>query len=93
MSPERFATFSTAYRAGLLKAVQAKPEDYFLDGHSPESYVQKVATKMLTAIECAGRTSAVNAKSAGFRNACKTLGIKHTYSAMDSYLSPEGAQP
>lgn len=85
MNQDKFKTFSEAYRKGLEKAVTAKPEDYFMQGATPEHYAKVVSDRMMGNI-AAGKHFSNNYDSPGFRNACKTVGIKHTRKAILEYL-------
>lgn len=86
MNASKFAEFSAAYRTGLLQAVLKNPDRYRLrPGDSPASYASEVAEKMLDTIQHRG-LGAVSFTSNGFRNACKTLGIKHTGKAIRAFL-------
>lgn len=98
---ERFATFSAAYRAGLLAAVLARPHDYMIGTRekqlpngtvrgeyvteTPEQYAERVAVKILAVM--ADRPYGVNYDSDGFRRACKALGIRATRKAILAYIN------
>lgn len=85
MNQDRFKTFSEAYRQGLEAALTANPEDYFMQGASAKMYAEVVSARMMGNI-AAGNHMTNNYNSAGFRNACKTVGIKHTRKAILAYL-------
>ena len=86
MNADKFATFSAAYRSGLLAAVIAdadKPEEKRHYNWSADN-VPIVADKMLKSI--AEKPLGVNYDSNGFKRACKLLGIKPTRKAIFAYL-------
>jgi hypothetical protein len=87
VNAERFQRFATAYRHGLLEAVTAsyeRSQNHAYD-YGPDQ-VPTVATKILTEIEKVGGIDSVNIESAGFRRACKALGIKHSRKAITAFL-------
>jgi hypothetical protein len=86
MNTEAFDRFAEAYRAGLLAAVEASPEDYAVrHGQTPREYAEKTADFMLRSIEANPRS--VNyGGGGGFKRACRTLGIKYTRKAIWEYL-------
>jgi hypothetical protein len=84
----RFEAFSEAFRAGLLAAVQAHPEQYVLPrGGTVEDNVLQHADRIL--VHIAEDPMGVNYNGGGFRRACKTLGIKPTRTAILAYLAGE----
>lgn len=84
----RLESFSVAYHTGLTKAVTENPENYMLArGETPEAYVTRTHHAMMSHIE---KGKAVNmTNSAGFRNACKTLGIKYTVKSILAFIAGE----
>jgi hypothetical protein len=85
-NPERFEQFSVAYRNGLHEAVMRNPQDYAVPpGRTAYEFASIVSEKMLLAIKANG-IRAVLFTQPGFRNACKSLGIKHTGKAMTAFL-------
>ena len=84
-NPARFARFAEAYRTGLREAVR-KGGGYFLrPGESPDDYAARTAERMLAAIQ-SKNLSSVHVAGDGFRNACKTLGIKFGREHLRAYL-------
>ena len=85
MNQEKFALFEAAYREGLEEAVTKNPEDYYMQGATPTQYADVVSKRMMGNI-AAGKHMSNNYDSAGFRRACKKVGIKHTRKAILAYL-------
>ncbi len=85
MNQDKFTLFSEAYRVGLQEAVTKNPDDYFMQGVTPEKYAEVVSARMLASIG-GGKHFGVNYEGGGFRRACKALGIKHTRKAILAYL-------
>jgi len=83
VNPERFAKFSSAYRACLEDAVTANASKYVW----PVEDVPRVAGKMLAAIEANPR--GVNYDGDGMKRTCKALGIKATRKAIFEFLEVE----
>ena len=71
--------FKDAYRDGLYQAFQSHPQDY---GFAPEA-LPFVAAKMTEAIE----SGSCNHDGRGFKNACKIVGIKHTRTAIEAFIT------
>ena len=76
----RKESFWRAYRESLIVAMREHPDEYM-----PGLAAQTVAFRMEAASERTIR--AVNIDGRGFRGACKTLGIKQTYKAIEAYLA------
>jgi hypothetical protein len=74
-NPDKF--FSEYYRQ-LEKAIVEHPEEYAF----PVSQLQTVFDKMRIAIE----GGSANKDSRAIKATCKTLRIKHTYTAIKEYL-------
>jgi hypothetical protein len=67
------------YAEQLAKAVAAHRIDYAYD----VSQVPMVCERMRAAIE----RGSFNKEGFAFKGTCKTLGIKHTYTAINAYLA------
>lgn len=85
MNQEKFTLFAEAYRVGLQAAVEEKPEEYFMQGSTPEEYAKVVSARMMNKIG-SGKHYGVSYDGGGFRRACKKIGIKHTRKAILEYL-------
>ncbi len=72
-------TFMNEYVAQLTRAVNEKPEHYFY----PVEDVPLVAAKMRAAI----LAKSYNKDGYGFKWACKSLGIKWTYTAINEFVA------
>jgi hypothetical protein len=69
--------FSNAYRAALVAAISAYPEEYrFSVDEAPT-----VADRML----CAVAKGSYNKDGRAFKATCKALGLAHTYKAIDAF--------
>ena len=73
-----FETFAKVYHQALADAVAQYPNEYAW----PVENAPAVAAKMLEAI----KRGSYNKDSRAIKATCKTLGIKHTYKAIDEYL-------
>lgn len=78
LNETRFQTFAALYREALAAARTAHPNDY----RWPQEQLGTVTGKMLAAL----RSGSFNKDGAAFKSVCKTLGIAHTYKAIDAYL-------
>lgn len=78
MNQEKLDKFMEAYEKALTEAVMNYNEEY----RYPVSDVPRVVSKMKVAIE----NGTYNSAGRGFKGACKALGIKHTYKAINAYL-------
>ena len=85
MNQEKFQAFSEAYRQGLEEAVRNNPDDYYMQGSTPEKFAEVVSAKMMGNI-ASGKHLTNNYDSPGFRRACRKVGIKHTRKAIFEYL-------
>jgi hypothetical protein len=90
-----FDTFATIYREELQKAVDKYPDQYLIGqplvihGNTgsttlPASTVSQVADRMLSYVKAGGR--GYSKEGHAFKGTCKRLGIKHTYTAIETYL-------
>lgn len=86
MNKLKFEQLSIAYVKGLEKAIIDKPEDYGLVNVLPHEYALHVGTKQLLNIEEGRFYRNAYTGSAGWKNACKALGIKHTEKAIRAFL-------
>jgi hypothetical protein len=77
---ERFRHFSAVYLEALKEAVEENPNDYRWYPNTP---IEVVHGRMMTAVS----EGSFNKESAGFRKACKKLGIRHTYKSINLYLN------
>ena len=78
---KRFDLFSAAYREGLAKAMKDHPDEYMVGLTSDE-----IADRLLKKVSTHGIGAVSVPQSKGFKNACKTLGIKQTYKEIGAYL-------
>lgn len=79
---KNFQSFMQIYTAKLLANIQAKPEDYALNGCKPEDYARVVSARMGEALaKCSADWT-----TESFKHTCKELGIKHTRTAIYNYL-------
>ena len=78
MNQEKLNKFMEAYEKALTEAVMNYNEEY----RYPVEDVPRVAAKMRIAIE----NGTYHHVGRGFKGACKALGIKHTYKAINAYL-------
>jgi hypothetical protein len=75
---ENFSGFIRTYEQELIKARKDFPNDYIW----PESEFPKVMERMTRAI----RKRSFNKEGHAFKNTCKRLGLKYTYTAIDTFL-------
>lgn len=78
MNQEKLNNFMVEYEKALTEAVMNYNEEY----RYPVSDVPQVVSKMKIAIV----NNTYSAAGRGFKGACKALGIKHTYKAINAYL-------
>lgn len=78
VNPLRLDAFMAVYVVKLADNIRTNPSDY-----APGSDAVAIAAKMRPAIE----RGSMNKDSTSFRQTCKVLGIKCTYSGMAAYLS------
>jgi hypothetical protein len=83
INEERFRIFADLYRAKLAEAVRDFPGDYTW---GKTATVDSVADRMLATIKTEG-IRRVNKDGRAFKATCRTLGIAHTYKAIDAYLA------
>jgi hypothetical protein len=93
MNKDKFEQLSVAYTTGLKKAVDAEPEGYGLgmklqNATTSEEYARIVSARMLERI-ASGHPYGISYDGGGWKNACKTLGIKHTRKAILTFLELE----
>jgi len=76
--------FAEIYTEELQRAVAAHPDEYWLHaGETPDAYAARVAPKMVYAFIKGG----ANKDGHAMKATCKRLGIKHTYTAINDFLS------
>ena len=73
--------FCDTYRRNLTKARTEHPQEY----PWPIEQLQTVADKMVAAIQ----RGSFNKESRAFRDTCKELGIKHTYTAINAFINQQ----
>lgn len=71
-------TFFDIYREELANAVREHPDEYGF----PLAAVPTVANKMIAAMQ----RGSYNKDGRAFKAACRRLGIKHTYAAIDAAI-------
>ena len=86
---KRLDEWFALYLPHLTRCVQEKPELYA----SPVGAVPAVVARLRAAIEKAGSFNAINKDSPAIKATCKTLGIKHTYKALDAWAASEPPEP
>lgn len=80
-SREQFQRFIGVYKEELEKSVRACPDDYAW----ALSDIDTVLERMTRAIE----RGSFNKDTPAFRRTCKQLGIKHTYKAINDFITLE----
>lgn len=93
MNKDKFEQLSIAYASGLKKAVDAEPAGYGLgmqlqNATTSEEYARIVSARMLERI-ASGHAYGISYDGGGWKNACKTLGIKHTRKAILTFIEIE----
>ncbi len=87
LNDNNFVAFANAYREGLKLAVETHPSDYGWAATGNPLEIQErvdvVSAKMLAAVEF----GEYNHDGRGFKNACKIVGIKHTRSAIEAFIT------
>lgn len=79
LDPNRLAHWIIKYHANLADCVR----DYSTDYCYPVEHVPVVVNKMRMAIE----RGSYSKEGRAFKRTCKQLGIKHTYKAIEEYLT------
>jgi len=77
---ERLATFHAAWERHFRADVAANPARYVNAGDADK------LTRFVASMRVALQTGKYGKDSANFKAACKELGIKHTYKAINAYL-------
>lgn len=90
MNKLKFEQLSIAYAAGLEKSVEAEPTEYGLgmslqNTTTSKEYAKIVSARMLERI-ASGRAYSISYDGNGWKNACKTLGIKHSRKAILTFI-------
>lgn len=93
MNRDKFEQLSIAYAAGLEKAVEAEPAEYGLgmrlrNTTTSSEYAKIVSARMLGRI-ASGHAYSNSYDGDGWKNACKTLGIKHSRKAILTFIEIE----
>lgn len=90
MTATMMDVFFQEYRAQLIIAVKAKPNDYAY----AEDFVPTVINRMRQSVTNKETFRAVNKDSIAIRCTCKALAIDFTYKAIDKYLgfTPDPSQ-
>ena len=91
MNQDKFQLFKQAYRIGLEEAVKKYPSEYGLEDKSTEQQVQyaEIVTNKMMKYIGEGKHKEVNYDSRGFKNACKSLGIKFSRKNIFLFLEVE----
>jgi hypothetical protein len=82
----RLDVFFAALEPALHKAIEAHPEDY-ASYTSPATQVPAALARIRASVERAATFQAVLKDSPAIRATCKALKIKHTYAAINAWLS------